>query len=79
MIQKAGVEHDLIEAFALELGVGVKYTVVPRLKLNLMAAGEAHIATAWLNTPRALTKKRRRLFCKSHDILVQHEALVANF
>jgi membrane-bound lytic murein transglycosylase F len=53
-----GLEHDLIEAFALELGVGVKYTVVPPAEIEpRMAAGEAHIATAWLNTPEGIDQK----------------------
>ena len=70
-----GLEHDLIEAFALELGVGVKYTVVPPAEIEpRMAAGEAHIATAWLNTPEGINQKATPPILQSHDILVQHEA-----
>ena len=70
-----GLEHDLIEAFALELGVGVKYTVVPPAEIEpRMAAGEAHIATAWLNTPEGVDQKVTPPILQSHDILVQHEA-----
>jgi len=70
-----GLEHDLIEAFALELGVGVKYTVVPPAEIEpRMAAGEAHIATAWLNTPEGINQKATPPILQSHDILIQHEA-----
>jgi membrane-bound lytic murein transglycosylase F len=65
----------LIEAFALELGVGVKYTVVPPAEIEpRMAAGEAHIATAWLNPPEGVDQKATPPILQSHDILVQHEA-----
>lgn len=70
-----GLEHDLIEAFARELGVGVKYTVVPPVEIEArMAAGEAHVATAWLNVPKDIDQKATPPILQSHDILVQHEA-----
>ncbi|HSG22294.1 MAG TPA: transporter substrate-binding domain-containing protein, partial [Azonexus sp.] len=75
----SGLEHDLIEAFAFELGVGVKYIVVPPTEIApRMAAGEAHIATAWLNTPEeGEEQKATPPILLSHDILVQHEASLA--
>jgi len=70
-----GLEHDLIEAFALELGVGVKYIVVSPAEIALrLAAGEAHIAAAWLNSPEDDEQKATPPILQSHDILVQHEA-----
>lgn len=70
-----GLEHDLIEAFALELGVGVKYIVVPRAEIaSRLAAGEAHIATAWLDSPENDEQKTTPPILQSHDTLVQHEA-----
>lgn len=71
-----GLEHDLIEAFAQDLGVDVQYQVVsPEEMPSLLANGKAHFAAAWispgsgdsgLNTSPPLLR--------SNDVLVQHEA-----
>ena len=71
----SGLEHDLIEAFALELGVGVKYIVVPPDEIEpRLNAGEAHLATGWLNLPDDAQQKSTPPIMLSHDTLVQHEA-----
>lgn len=71
----SGLEHDLIEAFALELGVGVKYIVVPPAVIEpRLSAGEAHLAAGWLNPPDDVQQKTTPPILQSHDTLVQHEA-----
>ena len=71
----SGLEHDLIEAFALELGVGVKYIVAPAGEIEArLNAGEAHLATGWLNSPDIAEQKATPPILLSHDMLVQHEA-----
>ncbi len=69
----SGLEYDLIETFAKELGVGVHYIVATpdeiRTRLN---KGEAHFAAAWLSRQDddvASTAHRQ-----SSDILLQSEA-----
>ena len=68
-----GLEHDLVETFAQELGVGVKYIVVePGEIAARMAAGEAHIAIGWL--PPANGQRATPTLLESRDILVQTAA-----
>ena len=45
-----GLEYDLTQAFAQELGVGVKYEIVEPVELeSKLASTQYHIATAWLS------------------------------
>ncbi|MGE5471053.1 MAG: membrane-bound lytic murein transglycosylase MltF [Bacteroidota bacterium] len=70
-----GLEHDLIEAFAQELGVGVKYIVAePGEIAARLARGEAHIAIGWLPMPEEGQGKATPAIMQSHDVLVQNAA-----
>ena len=70
-----GLEHDLIEAFAQDLGVAVKYLVVPPQDIaSTIAAGKAHFAAAWLPTPDDPSQKATPPILQTSSILVQHEA-----
>ncbi|MDE2440415.1 MAG: membrane-bound lytic murein transglycosylase MltF [Betaproteobacteria bacterium] len=71
----AGLEYDLTQAFAQELGVGVKYIVAaPETLESQLAESRYHLAAAWLspsNDPSLLTTPP---IFQTRDILVQHEA-----
>ncbi len=70
-----GLEHDLIEAFAQELGVGVKYLpVAPQEIEPALAAGKAHLAAAWLPAPGEGQQKATPPILQSSDVVIQHEA-----
>ena len=70
-----GIEHDLVEAFAQELGVGVKYLVVSPQEIEpSLQAGKAHLAVAWLPLPTDNTQKVTPAILQSTDVLIQHEA-----
>lgn len=70
-----GLEHDLIEAFAQELGVGVRYLVVAPDEIEpALAAGKAHLAAAWLPAPGDGRQKATPPILQSGDVLIQHEA-----
>ena len=70
-----GIEHDLVEAFAQELGVGVKYLVVSPQEIEpSLQAGKAHLAVAWLPLPTDNTQKATPAILQSTDVLIQHEA-----
>ena len=71
----AGLEHDLIELFAQELGVGVKYEVVPPDEIEAaLAAGTAHLAAAWLPMPGDAREQTTPPILQTSDVLLQHEA-----
>ncbi|MBS1161766.1 MAG: mltF [Proteobacteria bacterium] len=71
----SGLEHDLIEAFARELGVGVKYLIAEPTEIAArMAAGEAHIAIGWLSLPDDAAQRVTPPLLHSHDVLVQNTA-----
>jgi membrane-bound lytic murein transglycosylase F len=70
-----GLEHDLIEAFAQELGVGVTYEVVPPDEIDpALDAGKAHLAAAWLPLPADTREKSTPPILQTSDVLLQHEA-----
>lgn len=70
-----GLEHDLIEAFAQELGVGVKYEVVPPDEIEAaLDAGKAHLAAAWLPMPADTREISTPPILRTSDVLLQHEA-----
>ena len=53
--QAVGLEYDLIDAFAQELGVAVEYRVVPPEDLkDAIAGGKAHLAAGWLPANEAM-------------------------
>jgi membrane-bound lytic murein transglycosylase F len=70
-----GLEHDLIEAFAQELGVGVKFEVVAPDEIDaVLDAGKAHLAAAWLPMPAETGEKSTPPILRTSDVLLQHEA-----
>ncbi len=72
----SGFEHDLVELFARDLGVGVRYVVAsPDAIPSLLQASSFHLAAAWL-TPAGDEAGQRSspAFLNSHDVLVQPEA-----
>lgn len=70
-----GLEHDLIEAFAAELGVGVKYEIVAPEEIEAaITDGKAHIAAGWLPEPNNTAQKATPPILQTRDVIVQHEA-----
>ncbi len=70
-----GLEHDLIEAFAQELGVGVEYVVVGPDELeSSIARGRYHLAAAWLSPGNNPGVQATPAIFQSRDMLMQHEA-----
>ncbi|MDR0776907.1 MAG: membrane-bound lytic murein transglycosylase MltF [Azonexus sp.] len=69
------LERDLAEAFAKELGVGVRYEIVARAGLDkAIADGRYHLAAAWLSPlPEQGIAATPPLFM-TRDVLAQHEA-----
>jgi membrane-bound lytic murein transglycosylase F len=70
-----GLEHDLLEAFAQELGVGVKYRVVKPEELAAeLDDGNYHVAAGWFspeeNTPYQATSP----IFMTRDVLAQNDA-----
>jgi len=73
--QVSGLEHDLVEAFALELGVAVKYLVVsPEEIESQLANNKAHFAAAWLSPPENSKIKTTPNIRYTNDAIIQHEA-----
>lgn len=71
----SGLEHDLIEAFALELGVGVRYIVVqPGEMADRLGDEDYHLATAWLSPSDDPEMQATPPIFMSRDILMQNEA-----
>ncbi|MBS1191801.1 MAG: Lytic transglycosylase, catalytic [Rhodocyclaceae bacterium] len=70
-----GLEHDLIEAFAQDLGVEVRYQVVPPEQTKAkLAAGKAHFAASWFSPDHNDGQQTSPPFLHSSDVLVQNEA-----
>ena len=73
--QVSGIEHDLIEAFAEELGVGVKYVVVAPEEIEAKLSNRTvHLAAAWLGPPDDPKIRTTPHIRHTRDILIQHEA-----
>lgn len=71
----AGLEYDLIEAFARELGVGVRYLpAAPEEIRSRLDDGEAHFAAAWFSPAAGEDGATTPPFLHSMDIVVQNEA-----
>lgn len=71
----SGLEHDLIQMFAEELGVTARFKVVPRHEIReRLARHQGHLAAGWL-TPTPDTEFRYGPpHLESRDVLVRHEA-----
>lgn len=71
----SGLLHDLVEAFAQDLGVGVRYIVTtPDEFPARLADGEAHFAAAWHAANDDPALKPTPAFLHSRDVLVQNDA-----
>lgn len=70
-----GLEHDLIEAFALELGVGVKYIMAePGALPNKLRSHDYHLAAGWLSPGSDMEVNATPAIFQTQDRLVQHDA-----
>lgn len=70
-----GFEHDLIEAFARDLGVPVRYVLAPAEETaERLARGEVHFAAGWHSPGPATALKATPPFMRSRDVLVQNDA-----
>ncbi|MDR3056158.1 MAG: membrane-bound lytic murein transglycosylase MltF [Zoogloeaceae bacterium] len=71
-----GLEHDLVEMFAAELGVPVRFVVVPQQEVRKrLAEYEGHLAAGWLSP--ILPSQRfvySDAYLETRDVLVRHEA-----
>ena len=73
--QFGGLERDLVEAFAHELGVGVRYIVVaPEEIESQLTNDKAHLAAGWLAPPSDEKIKATPHIRYTNDVLIQHEA-----
>ena len=73
--QVSGLEHDLVEAFAQELGVAVKYLVVSPEEIEAQLTNDkAHLAAAWLSPPDNRKIKATPTIRYTSDVIIQHEA-----
>ncbi len=71
----AGLEYDLAQAFAQELGVGVKYEIVGPTELDLkLETAPYHLASAWLSPDRNGEILASPPIFMTRDILAQNEA-----
>jgi membrane-bound lytic murein transglycosylase F len=70
-----GLEYDLTQAFAQELGVGVKYLVAEPDDLeNQLGKERYHLAAAWLAPQADSGNQATPAIFQTRDILAQHEA-----
>ncbi|WP_434515941.1 membrane-bound lytic murein transglycosylase MltF [Dechloromonas sp. ARDL1] len=70
-----GLEYDLIQTFAQELGVGVKYLVAEPDALDAQLAGTRyHLAAGWLSPGADTDIQNTPPIFQTRDILIQHEA-----
>lgn len=71
----SGLEHDLIQMFADDLGVAARFVVVPRHEIrDRLARHEGHLAAGWLTPEPDTAFKYSPAYLKSRDVLVRHEA-----
>ncbi|UCV04954.1 membrane-bound lytic murein transglycosylase MltF [Dechloromonas denitrificans] len=70
-----GLEHDLAEAFARELGVAVKHVVVPQEEMDAyLARGNYHLAAGWLSPVADRQIQATPPIFQTHDVLAQNDA-----
>lgn len=73
----AGLEYDLTQAFADELGVNVQYRVVaPEQFPQALAEGDYHLAAAWLSPVIDPLMQSSPGIFETRDVLAQHDALL---
>lgn len=71
----SGLEYDLIQAFALELGVGIKTELVePEQIESRLASNDYHIAAGWLPPHEKNKVVATPPIFMTQDILIQNEA-----
>ncbi len=71
----SGLERDLAEAFATELGVGVEFVVIQRDEIeSKLASGRGHLAIGWLPPVSNKQQKTTAPILQSRDVIIQHEA-----
>lgn len=71
----SGLEYDLIQTFAQEQGLTVRFIVVPRHEIQeRLANHEAHLAAGWLTPDQDPRFTYSTPYFTSRDILVRHEA-----
>ena len=71
----AGLEYDLAQAFAQELGVAVKTIVVDADQLpEQLASRKYHLAAGWLSPRSESSLQATPPIFQTHDVLLQHEA-----
>jgi len=70
-----GLEYDLTQVFAQELGVGVKYIVADPDNLDAQITGTRyHLAAGWLSPGSDASIETTPPIFLTRDILIQHEA-----
>jgi membrane-bound lytic murein transglycosylase F len=70
-----GLERDLVEAFAQELGVGVSYIeTTPEDADKQLLSEQYHIAIGWFSPDEQKAISRTVPIFETRDILAQHEA-----
>ncbi|MBK7416387.1 MAG: transporter substrate-binding domain-containing protein [Dechloromonas sp.] len=73
--QFGGLERDLVEAFAQDLGVAVRYVVVsPEEIESQLTNDKAHLAAAVWRHHKTTNSRQHRLFATPTTVLIQHEA-----
>lgn len=71
----SGLEYDLIQIFAQELGVGVRYIVDEgEAFVRQLGEGNYHLAAAWLSPGADSRIVPTQALFQTRDILIQHEA-----
>jgi membrane-bound lytic murein transglycosylase F len=69
-----GFEHDLVRMFADELGVPVRFVVVPRHEIHeRLLRHEAHLAAGWFSPAPGKSFVYSAPFLSTSDVLVRHE------
>ncbi len=71
----SGLEYDLVQVFAQELGVGVKYLLAEPEELDAsLAESRYHLAIGWLTPGTDPSLQSTPPIFQTRDILIQHEA-----
>jgi membrane-bound lytic murein transglycosylase F len=69
-----GFEHDLVQMFAAELGVSVRFVVVPRHEIReRLTRHEAHLAAGWFSPAPGKSFLYGAPFLSTSNVLVRHE------
>ncbi len=75
----SGFEHDLVQLFAEELGLKVRFVVARRDQeiVERLKRGEAHLAAAWLSAVDDPSVRAGPSYFASSNVIAQHEASIA--